>query len=120
MYGFSRYKGFYEYAKSKGIDVGAPVGLDVVIDGIVPTGSGLSSSAAFVCSSTIAIMASFGVSIPKKELAQLACECERHIGTQSGGMDQVSLYPFLFLLSMFCLPSITSKITVCEYGSRTS
>lgn len=38
MYGFSRYKGFYEYAKSKGIDVGAPVGLDVVIDGIVPTG----------------------------------------------------------------------------------
>ncbi|XP_019181234.1 PREDICTED: galactokinase [Ipomoea nil] len=82
------YKGFYEYAKSKGIDVGVPVGLDVVIDGTVPTGSGLSSSAAFVCSSTIAIMASFGVSIAKKELAQLACECERHIGTQSGGMDQ--------------------------------
>ncbi|CAH9114999.1 unnamed protein product [Cuscuta epithymum] len=82
------YKGFYEYAKSKGIDVGVPVGLDVLIDGIVPTGSGLSSSAAFVCSATIAIMASFGVSFQKKELAQLTCECERHIGTQSGGMDQ--------------------------------
>ncbi|VFQ61009.1 unnamed protein product [Cuscuta campestris] len=82
------YKGFYEYARSNGIDVGVPVGLDVLIDGTVPTGSGLSSSAAFVCSSTIAIMASFGVSIKKKELAQLACECERHIGTQSGGMDQ--------------------------------
>ncbi|KAL0457519.1 UNVERIFIED_CONTAM: Galactokinase [Sesamum latifolium] len=83
-----RYKGFYEYAKSKGIDVGEPVGLDVVVDGIVPTGSGLSSSAAFVCSSTIAIMAAFGANFPKKELAQLTCECERHIGTQSGGMDQ--------------------------------
>ncbi|CAA2969858.1 galactokinase-like [Olea europaea subsp. europaea] len=87
-YPFCRYKGFYEYAKSKGINVGEPVGLDIVVDGIVPTGSGLSSSAAFVCSSTIAIMAAFGMKFPKKELAQLTCECERHIGTQSGGMDQ--------------------------------
>ncbi|XP_010259220.1 PREDICTED: galactokinase [Nelumbo nucifera] len=82
------YKGYYEYAKSKGVDVGVPVGLDVLVDGTVPTGSGLSSSAAFVCSSTIAIMAAFGVNFPKKEIAQLTCECERHIGTQSGGMDQ--------------------------------
>ncbi|KAK8368306.1 hypothetical protein V6Z12_A01G031700 [Gossypium hirsutum] len=70
------YKGYYEYAKSKGVDVGVPVGLDVLIDGTVPTGSGLSSSAAFVCSSTIAIMAAFGVNFLK------------NIGTQSGGMDQ--------------------------------
>ncbi|GMP57147.1 hypothetical protein CsSME_00021351 [Camellia sinensis var. sinensis] len=84
----TRYKGFYEYVKSKGLDVGEPVGLDVMIDGTVPTGSGLSSSAAFVCSSTIAIMAAFDVNFPKKEIAQLTCECERHIGTQSGGMDQ--------------------------------
>uniref|UniRef100_A0A2P2K6T6 Uncharacterized protein MANES_15G001800 n=1 Tax=Rhizophora mucronata TaxID=61149 RepID=A0A2P2K6T6_RHIMU len=82
------YKGFYEYAKSKGMDIGVPVGLDVLIDGTVPTGSGLSSSAAFVCSATIAIMAIFSVNFPKKELAQLTCKCERHIGTQSGGMDQ--------------------------------
>ncbi|KAF5737079.1 putative galactokinase [Tripterygium wilfordii] len=82
------YKGYYEYAKSKGVNVGEPVGLDVLVDGTVPTGSGLSSSAAFVCSSTIAIMAAADVNFPKKDLAQLTCECERHIGTQSGGMDQ--------------------------------
>ncbi|KAE9455085.1 hypothetical protein C3L33_13007, partial [Rhododendron williamsianum] len=77
-----------QYVKSKGLDVGVPVGLDVMVDGTVPTGSGLSSSAAFVCSSTIAIMAAFDVNFPKKEVAQLTCDCERHIGTQSGGMDQ--------------------------------
>ncbi|KAL4283167.1 hypothetical protein GQ457_16G031140 [Hibiscus cannabinus] len=82
------YKGFYEYAKSKGVDVGVPVGLDVLVDGIVPTGSGLSSSAALVCSSTIAIMAAFGVNFPKKEIAQITCDCEHHVGTLSGGMDQ--------------------------------
>ncbi|XP_043725229.1 galactokinase-like [Telopea speciosissima] len=82
------YKGYYEFAKSKGIDVGVPVGLDILVDGTVPTGSGLSSSAAFVCSSTIAIMAAFNVNSPKKEIAQLTCDCEHHIGMQSGGMDQ--------------------------------
>ncbi|KAL5700797.1 N-acetylgalactosamine kinase [Ranunculus cassubicifolius] len=82
------YKGYHEFARSKGIDVGVPVGLDVLVDGTVPTGSGLSSSAAFVCSATIAIMAAFDANFPKKEIAQLTCECERHIGTQSGGMDQ--------------------------------
>ncbi|XP_068659747.1 galactokinase-like [Aristolochia californica] len=82
------YKGFYDFAKSKGVDVGVPVGLDILVDGTVPTGSGLSSSAAFVCSSTIAIMAAFDKNFPKKEIAQLTCDCEHHIGTQSGGMDQ--------------------------------
>ncbi|KAL3505609.1 hypothetical protein ACH5RR_030991 [Cinchona calisaya] len=82
------YKGYHDYAKLKGITVSAPVGLDVIVDGTVPTGSGLSSSAAFVCSATIAVMAAFGANFAKKELAQLTCECERHIGTQSGGMDQ--------------------------------
>ena len=33
-----RYKGFYEYAKTKGFEVGLPVGLDVLINGTVPTG----------------------------------------------------------------------------------
>lgn len=33
-----RYKGFYEYAKVKGLEVGPLVGLDVLVDGTVPTG----------------------------------------------------------------------------------
>uniref|UniRef100_A0A8R7UC46 Galactokinase n=1 Tax=Triticum urartu TaxID=4572 RepID=A0A8R7UC46_TRIUA len=82
------YKGVYEYARSKGIDMGEPVALDVVVDGTVPQGSGLSSSAAFVCSATIAIMGILGKNFPKKEVAQFTCKSERHIGTQSGGMDQ--------------------------------
>ncbi|XP_042452181.1 galactokinase-like [Zingiber officinale] len=82
------YKGIYDYAKSKGTDFGLPFGLDAVVDGTVPTGSGLSSSAALVCSATIAIMAVLDNNFPKKEIAQLTCECERYIGTQSGGMDQ--------------------------------
>ncbi|KAK3148860.1 hypothetical protein QOZ80_3AG0209650 [Eleusine coracana subsp. coracana] len=82
------YKGVYEYCKSKGIDLGKPVALDVVVDGTVPQGSGLSSSAAFVCSATIAIMGMLEKNFPKKEVAQFTCLSERHIGTQSGGMDQ--------------------------------
>lgn len=98
-----RYKGFHEYAKSKGVNLGSPVGLDVLVDGIVPTGkvsnkcimilteqknlsfhfgsltgvpcllgSGLSSSAAFVCSATIAIMAVFGHNFDKVLLSNRA------------------------------------------------
>nr|KYP32662.1 Galactokinase [Cajanus cajan] len=44
------YKGFYDYVKLKGVDVGQPVGFDVLVDGTVLTGSGLSSSTAFVIS----------------------------------------------------------------------
>ncbi|CAN0863250.1 GAL1 [Linum grandiflorum] len=63
------YKGYYEYAKEKGIEVGVPVGLDVMIDGTVPT-------------------VQIRFPLLQKEVAQLTCDCERHIGTQSGGMDQ--------------------------------
>lgn len=40
---FCRYKGFHEYAKSEGLDVGSLVGLDVMIDGTVPTGNSYNS-----------------------------------------------------------------------------
>ncbi|KAH7433627.1 hypothetical protein KP509_07G078400 [Ceratopteris richardii] len=82
------YIGVFEYLASKGIDAHPPFGLDVLVDGTVPPGSGLSSSTALVCSSAIAIMAVLGFNFPKREVADFTCKCERYIGTQSGGMDQ--------------------------------
>lgn len=82
------YIGNFEHLATKGVKVEPPTGLDVLIDGTVPTGSGLSSSAALVCSSAIAIMAILGLNFSKKEVAEFTCTCEHHIGTQSGGMDQ--------------------------------
>lgn len=41
---FHRYKGFHEYVKSKGINIGETVGLDVIVNGIVPTGTFPSTS----------------------------------------------------------------------------
>lgn len=39
QYFFFRYKGFYDYVKLKGVDVGQPLGLDVLVDGTVLTGA---------------------------------------------------------------------------------
>lgn len=51
------YKGVFDHLGSA-----APAcpGLDVMVDGRVPTGSGLSSSSALVCASVLAVMASLG------------------------------------------------------------
>jgi N-acetylgalactosamine kinase len=82
------YKGVFEHLASKGEVVGTNVGLNAVVDGTVPIGAGLSSSAAIVCSSAIAILSVLNNSSTKQEVAEFSCTCERHIGTQSGGMDQ--------------------------------
>jgi N-acetylgalactosamine kinase len=63
-------------------------GLDVIIDGRVPTGSGLSSSSALVCASVLGVMTVAGLQLNQADIAELACVCERYSGTQSGGMDQ--------------------------------
>ncbi|CAN1300211.1 GAL1 [Linum perenne] len=65
------------------------VGLDVMVHGTIPIGSGFSSSTALVCSSIISLMAAFGVSFPKKEVSQLTYDCEKLLGIQPGfGIDQ--------------------------------
>ncbi|KAF6225797.1 hypothetical protein HO133_009799 [Letharia lupina] len=66
-------------------------GMQVLIDGTVPAGGGLSSSAAFVCASALATLRANGSDkVPKKELVELAIVSERSVGVNSGGMDQAA------------------------------
>lgn len=66
--------------------------MDVLVDGNIPTGSGLSSSAAFVVCSTLAtILANHpGASVSKNLMVQLSMKCEQLVGVNTGGMDQAA------------------------------
>ncbi|KAI4214392.1 MAG: hypothetical protein LQ351_003145 [Letrouitia transgressa] len=67
----------------------SPCSMKVLVDGNVPAGGGLSSSAAFVCASALAVLRANGQkNVPKKELVELAIVSERAVGVNSGGMDQ--------------------------------
>ena len=68
-----------------------PRGLKLLVDGIVPAGSGLSSSSALVCSSCLAITRAYAQAAPSISRQQFASACmhaERLVGTMGGGMDQ--------------------------------
>jgi len=74
---------------SEELNIGSPVGMDLLVEGNIPAAAGLSSSSALVCCSAITTICNNGVEFPsKKELAQMCAKAERHIGTQGGGMDQ--------------------------------
>ena len=82
------YKGVFDFLRESGAKAVDPVGLDLMVDGTVPTGSGLSSSSALCCASALAVMHALNLSFTKGEIADFTCKCERYSGTQSGGMDQ--------------------------------
>ncbi|KAK3984736.1 ribosomal protein S5 domain 2-type protein [Cladorrhinum sp. PSN332] len=66
-----------------------PKSMEILMDGTVPAGGGLSSSAAFVSASALAVMVANGEkTIDKTELTELAIVSERAVGVNSGGMDQ--------------------------------
>ncbi|KND87508.1 Galactokinase [Tolypocladium ophioglossoides CBS 100239] len=68
-----------------------PFDMEVLMDGNVPVGGGLSSSAAFVSASALAVMAANEEDpVDKKELTELAIVSERAVGVNSGGMDQAA------------------------------
>ncbi|CAH0054314.1 unnamed protein product [Clonostachys solani] len=74
--------------KKRGTDVKLH-DIDLLMDGTVPIGGGLSSSAAFVTSSALTVLLANGEeSVDKKELTELAIVSERAVGVNSGGMDQ--------------------------------
>ncbi|KAI9762133.1 MAG: Acetolactate synthase, mitochondrial [Chaenotheca gracillima] len=75
--------------KRQATDGFSPVGMKILVDGTVPSGGGLSSSAAFVCASALAVLRANGEEkIDKKELVELAIVSERAVGVHSGGLDQ--------------------------------
>ncbi|ORX57470.1 galactokinase [Hesseltinella vesiculosa] len=78
------YKGMLERAQVP------PKGMNVLVDGTVPAGSGLSSSAAFVCSSALAVVTANQLDLSKQELTEIAIVAERNVGVNSGGMDQAA------------------------------
>lgn len=69
-----------KYGKYKAVD------MQILADGTVPAGGGLSSSAAFCCASALATLRACGEeNVPKKELTELAIVSERAVGVNSGG-----------------------------------
>ncbi|KAI1083119.1 galactokinase [Whalleya microplaca] len=66
-----------------------PKSMQVLMDGTVPAGGGLSSSAAFVSASALAVMVANGErDVDKRHLTEVAIVSERAVGVNSGGMDQ--------------------------------
>ena len=63
-----------------------PAPMHVLMDGTVPAGGGLSSSAAFVSASALAVMVANGeADVDKKDLTEVAIVSERAVGVNSGG-----------------------------------
>ena len=67
-----------------------PRSMEILVDGNVPAGGGLSSSAAFVCASALAVMKANDHDVSKQDLLDLAIVSEREVGVYSGGMDQAA------------------------------
>lgn len=83
-------KGALELLRKEGYSTGKkPVSIDILVDGTVPAGGGLSSSAAFCCASALATLYANGMTkVDKSDLTNLAIVSERFVGVNAGGMDQ--------------------------------
>jgi N-acetylgalactosamine kinase len=65
-------------------------GAELLVDGNIPSGAGLSSSSALVVANALALLAANDVALPFETLAELLPVAERYVGTLSGGMDQAT------------------------------
>lgn len=83
-------RGALQFLRSKQTGPFTPVSLEIIVDGNVPAGGGLSSSAALVCASALAVMKANGHDVSKQDLLDLAIVSERAVGVFSGGMDQAA------------------------------
>ena len=68
-----------------------PGGLELALDSRVPSGAGLSSSAALECATVLAVAGLSGVELPATEIARLALQAENDfVGVPCGPMDQMA------------------------------
>jgi len=66
-------------------------GFDLALDSQVPTGAGLSSSAAVECVTTLAVSSLTGLTLPPSEIARLSQQAENDfVGVPCGPMDQTA------------------------------
>ncbi|HOQ89429.1 MAG TPA: galactokinase family protein [Candidatus Hydrogenedentes bacterium] len=63
-------------------------GADILVEGDIPPGAGLSSSSALVVACALAVLAGAGEQVDPAQLAAWLAEGEQYVGTRGGGMDQ--------------------------------
>ena len=75
-----------------GIEGSAPGGFELAVTSNIPSGAGLSSSAALEVATALALLATSGAHTPEVELARLCQRAENHfVGARTGIMDQFTL-----------------------------
>ncbi|KAJ6021338.1 hypothetical protein N7540_006842 [Penicillium herquei] len=82
--------GALKFLRKERPDGVVPASMEILVDGNVPPGGGISSSAAFVCASALAVMKANDHNVSKQDLLDLAVVSERAVGVYSGGMDQAA------------------------------
>ncbi|OHT10017.1 galactokinase family protein [Tritrichomonas foetus] len=84
-------------------------GIDLLVHGLVPIASGLSSSAALLCSIASALDVAQGLAHEKQGLVHCTIEAEHRVGMNCGGMDQsISIFGkkgYACVIG-FCPPSV--------------
>ena len=82
--------GNYLKAAVRGMALGFEIdrGFDALVDSSVPVAAGLSSSAALVIATALAVAASNDLDPDPIALAERMAEAEQYVGTRGGGMDQ--------------------------------
>jgi galactokinase len=86
--------------REMGADIG---GVDIELDSSVPSGSGLSSSAAVVCSVTTALDDLFGLELSDADLLTVSRRAENdYVGAPTGGMDQLAALRCTAGNALFC------------------
>lgn len=79
-----------EYCRVAGYKI---KGLDLLVHGLVPIASGLSSSAALLCALAMALDVLQGIPHMKQGIVEATIEAEHRVGMNCGGMDQsISIY----------------------------